>query len=516
MAVTQGNETYTQNFIRAFTQRGGASPLNTVRYAGLDEQYLMIGDIAAPDRGGVNAINVNDPRQRGLFRRTGVQYDAPDIPSATITFKQRIGGVPWYQFLLNCPNTFFESEGPCNDPADPLNGWSTLNILSRGVSSDKSFKGRTPFDGSDETTAEIKFSFLGGVYKIGGIGIGEVGSVAVTTEIVDGVYYAPVTCTDCGPANDGTRWIALLQQTTGGSSVAVGVVLYSVDGGATFNTSAITGLGLGSLVSAIDNVGQYLVVLVNSENAYYVSQVNQLTGVPGAWVKVTAGFIAAKQPNDLFVLSPTQVFIVGNGGYIYFSSNILAGVTVLNAGSATTNNLNRITGGGGILLAVGATNTILKSTNNGLTWTATTTVTGTLTAASVNSPLQFWVGGANAGVGLVNFTLDGGQTWTPLALPGAATIAVQDIVFPTAECGWIAATRTGPVAALFQTTFSGAIWAESNTSRLPGNLPVAGRFNRLDFPDVPDPEVASNNLLLAGLGGGLVDGIGLIGATAVY
>src|SRR5690349_10853984 len=72
MPTTQSNETYTQNFIRAFTQRGGPSPSNAVRYAGLDEQYLMVGDISRPDRGGVNAINVNDPFVRGLFARTGI------------------------------------------------------------------------------------------------------------------------------------------------------------------------------------------------------------------------------------------------------------------------------------------------------------------------------------------------------------------------------------------------------------------------------------------------------------
>src|SRR5215510_6007058 len=119
MPQTQSNENFTQNLIRAFTQRGGPGPNNAVRPAGVDEQYLMVGDISVPDRGGITAINVNNPRQRGTFLRTGITIDAPDIPSNTVTFKQKIGGVPWYRFKLNCPINIYETEAPCNDPADP-------------------------------------------------------------------------------------------------------------------------------------------------------------------------------------------------------------------------------------------------------------------------------------------------------------------------------------------------------------------------------------------------------------
>src|SRR3954465_8991721 len=159
MPTTQSNETLTQNFIRAFTQRGGPAPNNPYRFAGMDEQYLMVGDVSRPDRGSINALNVNDPNVRGLFKRTGVTIDAPDIPSAEVTFKQKYGGIPWYEFRLNCPLNIYESEGLCNDPADPLNGWMTMSILSRGLSSDKTYAGRTPFDGSDESTTAIQFTW---------------------------------------------------------------------------------------------------------------------------------------------------------------------------------------------------------------------------------------------------------------------------------------------------------------------------------------------------------------------
>lgn len=512
MATTQTNEILAQNFIRAFTQRGGPSPLNPLAYAGADEQYLMVGDISRPDRGSISPINVNDPRTRGLFKQVGITIEAPDIPSSSVTFKQKVGGVPWYKFRLNCPINIYESEGLCNDPSDPINGWSTLNILSRGLSSDKTYQGRTPFDGSDESLAEVQFSWLGDVYSVGGITLGEAAAVDVTTEVIDIVYGSNQICSDCGPANDGTEWVYALQQTAGGSSAVVGKVLYSTDSGATWTASALTGLGVGALVTAMDIVGQYLVVLVKGENAYYVSQINQMTGVPGTWTKVTAGFVALKTPNDLYVESPSRVYFVGDGGYIYVSTDILAGVTVLSAAGATTNNLLRIHGASSTLLAVGASNTILKSTNRGATWSATAaSVTGTLQAVAVVGALNYYVGTSAGGV---SFTENGGASWVTITLPGAALIAVHDIVFATSEVGYIAASRSGPAGTIFGTVFGGRSWSEAGTSRFPA-APTYGRPNRLAFPNVPDLQTAAGNLAVAGLSGGLTDGVIYLGATPV-
>lgn len=514
MAVTQTNETLTQNFIRAFTQRGGPSPTNPVLFAGMDEQYLQIGDISRPDRGGISAITINDPRTRGAFTRTGITIDAPDIPSGSITFKQRHGGIPWYRMRLDCPLNVYESEGLCNDPSDPINGWTTLQILSRGLATDKTYQGRTPFAGSDESMAEIGFSWLGDVYPVGPITLGKQAAVDVTTEVIDLLYYSVARCGDCGPVNDGTKWLYALQQTAGGSSAVVGKVLYSVDSGASWQSSVLTGLGAGALVTALRQVGQYLVVLVKSENAYYVSQVNQLTGVPGPWTKITAGFVATKAANDVYVESSNRVYFVGDGGYIYVSTDILAGVQVLSAAGETTNNLLRIHGNpvANTLVVVGASNTILKSTSKGVTWTATAaTVTGTIQAVQVLSPYMYWVGTTAGGLW---YTDTGGAAWTAIALPGAAITAITDITFVTAEVGYVAATRTGPTGAIFGTVFGGRNWSEAGTSRFP-MAPTYGRANRLAVPLVSDSAIAANSLGVAALGGGLVDGAIFLGSSPV-
>lgn len=515
---SQPNETITRNFIRAFVQRGGPGPTIPLRYAGEGEQYLMVGDIARPDRGGITAVNVNDPRRRGLFKRTGITIDAPDIPSNTVTFRQYYAGPAWYKFRLDCPVNIYESEGLCGDPADFLNGWITMQILSQGLSGPKTYAGRTPFDESDISTTDVDFSWTGDVYTIGGITLGETAAEEVTTEVVDVVYGGYQNCANCGVPNDGTKWIYALQQTAGGSSAVNGVVKYNTNYGAgAWASSAITGLGAGSLVNAIDIVGQYLVVVSSTDNAYFISQINQLTGVPGAWTKISTGFVAAKQPLDLHVINPNRVIFVGNGGYIYVSTNITAGVSVLNAGATTTQNLARIHGSDGVLLAVGASATTIKSTNGGASWTATAdTVSGTVQAAGVRTAYSLWAGTA---AGIVEYTDDQGAIWTALAgLPGAAPIAIHDILWPSAECGFILASRTGPTAVVFATFDGGQSWCEGSngvmSSRLPAS-PTYGRPNRGAFPHSPDIMIATNNLAVAGLGGGLTDGIVLVGAAQV-
>jgi hypothetical protein len=126
MTVPQSNENITQGNIRAFIQRGGPGPNNEVRFYGDEEQYLMVGDISAPDRGGVNAINIQDPHRYDSWLQTGYTTDPPDITSASLTFRQKRGGPPWFRFKLNCPINVYEVVGWCNNPSDIINGWNTM------------------------------------------------------------------------------------------------------------------------------------------------------------------------------------------------------------------------------------------------------------------------------------------------------------------------------------------------------------------------------------------------------
>ena len=139
----------------------------------------------------------------------------------------------------------------------------------------------------------------------------------------------------------------------GGSPTFQAEVLYSTDGGTTWTNVNITGLSASAVPSAIDIVGGYLVVLVNSADALYYATLDADTGAPGAWTAVTTGFVAAGSPNDLYVASPTEVWIVGDGGYIYRSRDITAGVAAVVTGTLTSANYRRIHGMDSTIVAVG-------------------------------------------------------------------------------------------------------------------------------------------------------------------
>ena len=95
------------------------------------------------------------------------------------------------------------------------------------------------------------------------------------------MYGTQIQCGDCGPPNDGTRWAYAITKSSGAGSPGLPAeVQYRVDGTANWIDLAITGIGATADPTAIDIVGDKLVV-VASENAYYYATINAITGVPG-------------------------------------------------------------------------------------------------------------------------------------------------------------------------------------------------------------------------------------------
>jgi len=503
----------TQGHIRGFIQYGGAAPGNEAQYYGIRNQYFAITGISNPQRGSISPINVQDPQRRKLYSRIGRTVEAPDLPEYTLTVMHKHGTVPKALGVIGCPITTYLSAGRCKDPSDLNRGWqSYMYILGGGEVTDSSPGDMNALDSDEMIATELTITATN-LYPVGALSFGETASAEVNAEVIDIVYDNPRACLGC---DEGISRIYAVTRAIGGSPNFQAEVVYSVDSGATWTNVNITGLGATLSPTAIDIVGDYLVVLVaGTTDSIFYALLNEDTGVPGTWTQVTSGFVAAGSPNDLYVAGPSEVYIVGDAGYIYRSRDITEGVSVLSAGTATSQDLRRVHGDGqGTIIAVGETGAIVRSINGGATWATTTTspTSATVTAIQVLTDKLYWIGTSG---GKVYYTKNGGANiggvagWTEQS--PASAVEIQDILFPTAEVGYISYTVSGPDARIATTLDGGDTWIVG-PARVAGSYPTHDRSNRLAAPS-GTPIYAANYLAVGGLAGDGSEGIILVGAA---
>lgn len=511
MPKLTADEIVTQKHKRAFIQWGGPKPGNPVAYAGQDAQYMAIDGVTVPESGGVDPIWVPDPNRQGRYRLVGRTISPPDLASATLMIRERHGLIPRQLLNQPCSFNFYEVTGPCRDLSDFIRGWSDyILIYSLAIVTEKDLGTRTAWDSDDAIEDSLSIT-LADVYPVGSITFSQEASTDVDLEVVDIVYGGGVNCGNCGAENDGTRWIYAVTKSSGGGSPGLpGEVVYSVDGGVSWNQIEVDGMSDTEDPVAIEVVGNYLVVV--GLDAYYYAELDLDTGAPGTFTAVTTGFVAAGSPTDVYVLSSREVWFCGDGGYIYKSTDITAGVSVWLDGSDYTEDLKRISGSDETIVAVGALGQVLYTINRGASWTAavSTPANTTLQALAVRSDKHWWVGGTD---GRVYYTLTGGKTWTEKGFSGAGVGQVYEIVFATEEVGYISRSDATPTAVILATYNGGEDWS-SSAPRI-ASLPVFDRANRIAIPKT-DAGIAANNIAIAGLAGDGSDGLILLGIAAKF
>lgn len=505
-----------QRHKRNFLQKGGARPNNPPTYAGQDAQYMAISGVSLSDSGDITPTYVPDPFRIGKYRLVGRSITPPELASASIMLRERHGIIPFQLAPVNCAFNVYEVTGNCKDLSDFVGGWNSYVLIYSGIlTTGRDLGDRTQFDGDDPVEDTLNIS-LADVYPIGALSFGENASAQIDREVVDVVFGGTVQCGDCGPADDGTNRIYSVTKASGAGSPGLPAeVQYSLDGGNTWNEAAITGIGINENPYGIEIVGDKLVVISHDAGVgggYYYALLNSI-GIPGAFTKVTTGFVAGKYPNDMYVATPREIYFAADGGYIYKSTDITGGVVPFSAGDATTQNLIRIHGSDETIVAVGAGMTVVKTNNRGQTWGTTTTApaaTGNGTAVQVLDKNRFWVGTSS---GVLSYTLDSGETWTTKGFSGSGAGAVYDVVFATDDVGYVSHSTASPTARVFSTWDGGADWTNQPSRIL--NLPTANRFNRIAVPRNVDNTTAANTVAAAGLSGGGTDGILLLGVAGM-
>lgn len=513
------DEIVSQKHIRDYIQWGGPQPTNPVAFAGQDAQYMKLEGVKIPDgQGKIEPVWMPDPRRIGGYRLAARKLSAPDLAEATLILTEKHGALPRQLLDIKCPFNIYETVGSCKDLSDYLSGWTDYVMVYSGalVDGNKDLGNRTSFDSDDliEDSLPLKF---GDAFPITALSFGDNAQTIITLEVIDTVYGSIEQCGACQPQDDGTKRIYAVTKSSGSTPGTAPRLIYSVDGGVNWTQSTITGIGDIEDPTFIDVVGKYLIVGTRTAggattSGYYYSEINYNTGAPGTWTKVTAGFAAGWQIYDCYVLSPREIFFSADGGAVYKSTDITAGVEyALPPGTVTNTALIRIHGEDETIVAVGGSGTVVMSYNRGRNWgtSPTAPVVATLSALFVVEDNLWWVGTTS---GTLWYTLNAGNSWTQKRFSGDSAGYVRDIVFVTTEVGYFSHDTATPTGRIFSTWNGGRDW--TNGAPRINNIPTAYRFNRLNVPGIDNTGLAANTLIAAGLSGGGADGILLQGLAS--
>lgn len=497
------DEIQTTKHRRLFVQWGGPVPGNKVLLAGLGTGYAIVGDATTPVSGGIKAINVHDPLKPGDFRRVANSKTPADFPTVDLTLLEKTGkSIPKQIRSQVCPLNLYENVGVCSNIGDAVKGWSDfVRIYSYAEATSRKRSGQGWED--DKQTEDTLALVLQDIYDAGTLDFddGYIASGSGGLGVIATAFDCRVGCNDCGNGvNDGTKRIYAVSQGVSGSGSILPQLFYSLDGGLTWTATSIGGSpAIARATYGLAVINGVLVVLGQGATGggFWYTPLSS-TGAPTSWSVVQTGFTAGHQPWDMAVLSPNEIVVCGADGYVWKASNYADGVSLIDAGTVTTNVLNKIDGKGDVLVSVGGAGTVIISRDRGATWgLASASPVGTvLSAVAVLDDYRYWVGTTLAGV---YYTLDGGASWTVKVCQGISAI-VQDIMFPTDECGFVVGTNS-----FSATTDGGENW-NNGMPRL-NNRPTLGQVSCIGVPDCAKPDVKANFVVFGGLSVNNSDGL---------
>lgn len=265
----------------------------------------------------------------------------------------------------------------------------------------------------------------------------------LTNQLLDVIVCDSSSCGDCATESNGCQKIMAISAAAGGSPSTPADVVFSLDGGATWAAHDIDTLAAGEAPSGIACIGSYVVVVSNASGSQHVALISEFDGVADpAFSQVTTGYVVGGEPNDIWSLG-NFAFIVGDSGYIYKTTDPLGSVVVVDAGAATTSNLNRVHAiSEDFAVAVGEDGVIVKIVSGLASLLSTSPIgIGTdFTAVWVKTEDEWFVGDS---AGVLRRTLDGGATWTIETLPGGAVTDITEIQMSSKSIVYVSATRSG-------------------------------------------------------------------------
>ncbi len=483
---------------RVFLIEGRAGPENEPSY---ESQLRMMG--LSQGFGDEERIEAPDPSKWGGFIEVATIKGATERASTSLEGRYARDLMSKLLKLAQrgCPFDLHVHLGACSDPQN-------FNEFEKGIVLEKASNTNWNTDdigalSSDENAVVNENTDISAknVYEILPLSLAKQLSTTITNEIVDVAYCDGVSCGgECEDESDGCSTAFAITKAAGGSPSTPADIIYTEDAWASGYAHDIDTLDAVDDPDAIDCVGDYVVVVSNDSGSIHYEETDDFKGgLDPEFTEITTGIVAGGEPNDIFSTG-RKAFVVGDGGYVYTTTDPTAGLTVVDAGEATVDDLHRVHAiSEEFAVAVGENGTVVF-TENGTTWGDVTTrpvgVGITLNTVFVKSEQEWWVGSSD---GSLYYTTDKGVTWTEKTFSGSGTGTVHDIVFATDSIAYLSHATATPAGRILRSYDGGYSWKVLPEST--GTIPANDRINRLAVCASAALQDAANHIL----GGGLAD-----------
>lgn len=455
---------------RVWIIEDGASPNNEPEYMGI----MKTGD-PSWGFGDITTIKVPDPnRYNGFIEAANVRGARERVTSSLV------GRYPLSLSTLlrlarkQCRIDVQIAWGQCRNPQDYTNGWEKLVVLQDveittyngenwGALGDDE---QNPSNENVDISAEDMFEVVSMYFK-------QLASTLTTREITAVMVCDNVSCGDCDDPSDGCEKVFATMIGTGATPGTKPSLLYTKNGGSTWGSTTITTLFSTETPRGIACVGNYVVIVSNdSDSLHYAYKADILTGVE-TWYETFTGFVIGKDPYAIWSADANHTWMVGEGGYIYFTADPTNFVTVQDAGISTAQTLYDVHAyDSEHAVAVGGSNAVVY-TQDGFVWKS---VLGPEPGIQLNAVWMLdttkWLIGSASGK--LWFTADSGGSWTNFA-PTPVT-NIYDIWFVCDTIGYFSAV-IGANGYIFRTTNGGNSWYRIPRSGT--GIPTNARLNKI-------------------------------------
>lgn len=439
-------------------------------------QYLgchSLADIAEP-KGDITLLFCPDEAATGKFKVSGSWQSAAGPITTTITTK--VNAVADYLESLACAVPIYLTKQKCGR-RDVFGNYSRIYVIDGAVITNATLSAMLAMSPDDEGESMQAFDISGQAL----LRYWQVKALRQSTTDTEGqlavAFLKEDQCASaCGSAVASCAVGFVGGKTVVGSAANQAEVLKTTDGGGTWAAASAKPFSGGYAIAAllyfaITGTLKRLLAGNGTTQASNPAQIAYSDDSGTTWTQVNVGSTNAQyflSARSLFKLNQYNIWAVTSSGYIYQSQDGGVSWTTRDAGiAASAANLWAVSFADALHgAASGASNTILKTSDAGVTWSV---VTGpSAEAANIGQVVDMvdtnvvWVGYSDGKLYYTSNFQDTTPTWTLRSL-GITATSVKDIQFINSLTGYVVANVSGPIGHLLRTFDGGYTWEDITT-----------------------------------------------------